>query len=146
MQPIELSEEETQALAHILKTSQKPMVATNRDALLTEVQRKCIGKEFLAILEKILEETLSSELVEVRDREIARNAFKLYKRTPVGEEAERLLVSTNRALSRLKGTRVERISCSNARFGVQRVEIETDRYTMVLEAQGNTIRLTEVEL
>jgi len=146
MEAIALSEEEAEALAHLLRRSQRPIVLASREPLLKDVEIRRIDQDHVEALGKALEDVLYSELLETADKEMGRRAFKLYKRTPAGEAAERLAESTNRALDRLRGARVERISCSNVRFGVQRLEIETDRCAMVLEAQGNRITVTEVEL
>ncbi len=73
-------------------------------------------------------------------------AINLFKRLPSGSSMLEAIEEVNKALKSVKDMKINRISCSMARYGVYRITLDLDSCTITLDASKDGVKISSLEL
>jgi len=139
---MELTDEEKDLVLSELKKSSKV-----DEKIIATVQSGNLDDETVSVVEKVIKEGLESgSIYQKYGFGVESIAINLFKRLPSGSSVLEALEQVNKALQSVKDMKINRISCSIARYGVYRITLDLDGCTITLDANKDGVKISSLEL
>jgi hypothetical protein len=139
---MELTAEEKDLVLSELKKS-----SNVDEKIITIVQPGNLDDKTIGVVDKVIKEGLESGSIYQRyGFGVESIAINLFKRLPSGSSMLETLEQVNKALQSVKDMKINKISCSMARYGVYRIMLDLDSCTITLDASKDGIKISSLEL